>query len=186
MTFGDKIMIAIFRSAFAVVIVAALASGPTGAAAAAEEQRVRAFSTWQGQGQMLQTGPSEATFIGMLSGRLYIDTDQGPVDAGTMVCPVVVTVDLKTRTQKGVGRCTITGPQGNRVYMELTCTGVPLVGCAGDSKLTGGTGPFAHVTGGGHFVLRSGLHELAAKGDATVKDTATGITFWREFNYQIP
>jgi len=70
--------------------------------------------------------------------------------------------------------------------MELACAGVPLVGCAGDSKITGGTGPFTHVAGGGHFVLRSSLHELAAHGDATVKDTASGITFWRELSYQIP
>ena len=179
-------MSAFLRSAFAILAIATLADGLSERAAAAEEQHLRAFSPWQGQGQFLQTGPNEATFIGMLSGRLYIDTDEGPVDAGTMLCPVVVHIDLKNRTQKGTGECTITGPQGNRVYMELACTGVPLVGCAGDSKITGGTGPFAHVAGGGHFVLRSSLHELATHGDATVKDTASGITFWRELSYQIP
>ncbi len=174
------------RHSLRIAALAALASLPSFAMASAEEASMRVFSAWQGQGHILQTGPDLATYIGMISGRVFVDTDQGPVDAGEMVCPVVMKVNLKNKTQEGTGQCTMTGTKGNRVYMDLKCTGVPLVGCAGESTLTGGTGPFAQVTGGGHFVIRSSLHELAASSDTSVKDTTTGIIFWRDLHYKTP
>ena len=154
--------------------------------AAAEKRTLRAFSAWQAEGELLQTGPNEATFLATLAGRLYFDTDQGPVDAGAMVCPFVVRINLKNNTQAGSGSCAITGPKGNRAYLDLRCTGVPLVGCSGDSTLTGGTGPFEKVTGGGRFVVRSDLHELTTHPDAMIKDTFSGIIFWPALSYKIP
>jgi hypothetical protein len=156
------------------------------AASATEQETLRAFSAWQSRGQIVRTGPNEATYMGMLSGRFYIDTEQGPVDAGTIICPVVMRVNLKDNTQKGTGSCELTGPQGNKAYMELACAGVPLVGCAGESKLTGGTGRLANLSGSGHFIMRSSLHGLAVKPDTTLEDTITGIIFWRELHYTIP
>jgi len=180
-------MIASRGRALAIPLLAALATAfAIHAACAAEEETLRAFAAWQGEGHFVQTGTDEATFAGMLSGRLYIDTDQGPIDAGNLVCPVVVDIDLKTRTQAGSGKCTFTGREGNQAYMDLSCIGVPLVGCAGESKLTGGTGRFATVSGGGHFVIRSSLHELAGKSHGMVADKATGIIFWRALHYKIP
>lgn len=155
-------------------------------AATAEEQTVRAFSAWQAEGQLLQTGPNEATFLATLSGRLYFDADQGPVDAGAIICPFVVHINLKNNTQVGSGSCAVTGPNGNKAYLELRCTGVPLVGCSGDSTLSGGTGPFDKVTGGGRFVVRSNLHELTPHPDTTIKDVFSGIIFWPALSYKIP
>jgi len=155
-------------------------------ASAVEEQTIRAFSPFEAEGKVLATGPNEATYIGLLSGRLYIDTDQGPVDAGSMACPIVLHIKLKDRTEQGSGQCVITGPAGNRAYLDLSCTGVPLVGCSGASALTGGTGRFANATGGGTFVLRSSLHEFEAKADSTVAVKTSGIIFWRDLHYKIP
>ena len=164
-----------------------LGPGWMSGARAAEDQTVRAFSAFQGEGQVMRTGPQEATYIGLLSGRFYIDTAQGPVDAGSMTCPVVVHINLKDSTQQGSGQCIFTGREGNLAYMNLTCTGVPLVGCGGDSTLTGGVGRFAKVTGGGQFMIRSNLDDLTAKPDATtVKAKTSGIIFWRELHYKIP
>ena len=42
---------------------------------AVEEQIIRAFSACEAEGQVLTTGPNEATYVGLLSGRLYIDAD---------------------------------------------------------------------------------------------------------------
>jgi hypothetical protein len=80
-----------------------LCLGGTPGARAAEDQTVRAFSAFQGEGQIMRTGPQEATYIGVLSGRFYIDTEQGPVDAGSMTCPVVVHINLRDSTQRGNG-----------------------------------------------------------------------------------
>jgi hypothetical protein len=179
-------MIAKLRLSLRIATLAALASLLPAAMASAEEASMRVFSAWQGQGHVLQTGPDLATYIGMISGRVFVDTDQGPVDAGEMVCPIVVKVNLKSKTQEGTGQCTMTGTKGNRVYLDLKCTGVPLVGCAGESTLTGGTGPFAQVTGGGHFVIRSSEHELVGDPDASMKDTTSGIIFWRDLHYKTP
>ena len=179
-------MITAYRTIFGLAMLAVLAGILPRESFAAEDTSLRVFSAWQGQGHILQSGPQAATYIGVLSGRVYVDTEQGPIDSGEMVCPVIVRINLKDRSQQGSGQCTITGTQGNLVFMELNCTGVPLVGCAGDSTLTGGTGPFAQVTGGGHFVLRSSLTELASGPNATLKDTASGIIFWRDLHYKIP
>ena len=168
----------------AVLLLAGLCRLP--AATAAEEQSLRAFSTFQAQGQLTKTGENEVTYVGMLTGRFYIDTDQGPVDAGTMTCPVVVHMNLKKATQRGEGQCVFIGPRGNTAYMDLTCTGVPLVGCGGDSKFTGGTGPLAGISGGGSFVLRSNLQELRLSTGPSFQDTTAGIIFWRELHYKLP
>jgi hypothetical protein len=155
-------------------------------ATAGEEQSIQAFSAFEAEGQVLTTGPNEATYIGMLTGRLYIDTGQGPVDAGSIACPIVLHINLKGRTERGSGECALAGAAGNQAYFDLTCTGVPLVGCSGASTLNGGTGRFANATGGGAFVLRSSLHEFEAKADSTVTAKSTGIIFWRELHYKIP
>jgi hypothetical protein len=160
--------------------------GTTALARAGEEATIQAFSAWQGQGQVVQTSPGEATFVGFLSGPFYINTEQGPVDAGSMVCPAVVRINLKDRTQSGSGDCTLTGERGLKVFMVLNCKGVHLVGCTGDAKFTGGTGKFAGISGGGHFVIRSRMDDIISQADFTAKETANGIIFWRELHYKIP
>ena len=125
----------------------------------------------------MQTGPNEGTFIGVVTGRFDVDTDQRPVDAGDLTCPMVLIVNLDANTQKGTGRCVLATQGDDRIFMNMTCEGVPLVGCAGELVVTGGTGQFANATGGGHFVVRSSTHELT-KSNLTLSDFATGITFW--------
>ena len=60
----------------AAVLVIGLCRAP--GASAVEEQTIRAFSAFEAEGQVLTTGPNEATYVGLLSGQLHIDTDQGP------------------------------------------------------------------------------------------------------------
>src|SRR5262245_18481701 len=155
-------------------------------AAAAEEQTIRAFSTFQVKGELMKTGENDATYIGVLSGRFYIDTEQRPVDAGDMNCPVVVHINLKDSTERGNGQCVLTGPKGNKAYMDLACTGVPLVGCGGNSTLTGGTGPLTNISGGGHFMVRSRLLELTPSSSEAFNDKLTGIIFWDKLHYKVP
>jgi hypothetical protein len=155
-------------------------------AANAEEGTLRVFATWEADGSMVQTGAAEATLIGTMSGQVYVDTDHGPISAGEMACPMIVHQDLKNLTQTGEGQCTFKGPKGNLWFMKLTCVGVPLIGCVGDSTLTGGTGPFDKVSGGGRFVVRSNMLELAQQQNADPKSKVRGIIFWRELHYKTP
>jgi len=157
----------------------------TYSAMAGQEESYRAFSSWQGRGDVLRTGPNEATFIGVLTGRFDVDTDQGPVDAGDLTCPMVLIINFDENTQKGNGRCTLATQGDNRIFMNMSCDGVPLVGCAGESVVTGGTGQFANATGGGHFVVRSSTHVLT-KSNLTLSDFATGIMFWPKLQYKAP
>jgi hypothetical protein len=170
------------------IFAAAIAISLLGCGSArAEEGTIRAFATWQADGNLVQTGPAETTMIGTISGEIYVDTDQGPVDAGEMACPVVVHQDLKNLTQKGEGKCTFKGPKGNMWFMSISCSGVPLVGCSGESTLTGGTGPFDKVAGGGRFVIRSNMLELARQESSpAMAGKVKGIIFWSELHYKTP
>jgi hypothetical protein len=84
------------------------------AAHAAEEQTIKVFSAFRAQGQFMKTGDHEATFIGMIAGPVYIDTDQGPVDGGTISCPIVVHINLKDATQKARGNASSPAPRATR------------------------------------------------------------------------
>jgi hypothetical protein len=168
----------------AAVALLALAALPS--AQAGQEETLRAFSAWQSQGQMLRTGPNQAMFTGLVSGRFYVDTDNGPVDAGDLTCPVTIFAKLDDNSQRALGQCVLTDLKDNRLYLDLTCAGTALAGCEGESTVTGGTGQFEHATGGGHFVVRSSAHTFVIKGDGTLKDSGTGVIFWPKLHYKAP
>ena len=175
------------RTILTSLVVAALAGFlGMGAATAGTSETITAFSAWQGQGQVVQTGQKRATFVGSISGRVYVETDKGPIDAGNLVCPAMVVIDLDDGKQSGSAHCAITANDGARVFMDLTCEGVHLVGCDGNATMTGGTERFAAVTGGGKFILRSSLKNLAAQAQGSVTETGNGIIYWRELHYQLP
>src|SRR3546814_17618562 len=45
-----------------------------GSAAAAEEQTINAFSVWNGDGSVYESGPHLGTFVGSISGKLFVHT----------------------------------------------------------------------------------------------------------------
>lgn len=153
--------------------------------ALAEEESVKAFAAWQGRGQMYETGPEQATFVGAFSGMIFIETQKGPLDAGFMVCPAIVTLNLNDGTQEGKGRCTITGKEGARVYADIACSGVHMVGCDGEFTFTGGTEHFEGITGGGPITIRSGLQDVALTGGNAVHESAGGIIIWPKLTYKL-
>jgi hypothetical protein len=156
-----------------------------GAARAQDEQSIKAFAAWQGRGQIFETGPDRATFVGSFSGMIFIDTEKGPLDAGYMVCPAILDVNIKDGTQEGKGRCTISAKDGSRAYADLSCKGVHMVGCNGDFTFTGGTDRFAGLTGGGPVTIRSGVQDFAVGGGNTVQESAGGIIIWPKLTYKL-
>src|SRR5690606_8533315 len=99
----------------ATMFAAGLATGPSRPAPAAEEATIKAFSVWQGQGTVSQTGPNEATFVGAISGTVYVETEKGPVDSGQMICPAMIRINLEDGSQSGTGRCTLIGEDEARI-----------------------------------------------------------------------
>jgi hypothetical protein len=167
-------------------IVAAALLGVMPLRAMAEEpDAISAFMVWQGHGEVVETAPGEATFIGSLAGAVYVNTDEGPVEAGQMQCPAVVRIERDGK-QTGSGNCTMTAEDGARLYSALTCSGVHFVGCSGNTTLSGGTGRFEGASGEGAFTLRSNLHTLEPTSQGSAIETAHGIIFWPELHYRLP
>jgi hypothetical protein len=156
-----------------------------GAARAEDEQSIKAFAAWQGRGQMFETGPDRVTFVGSFTGMIFVETDKGPLDAGFMVCPAILDVNVKDGTQEGKGRCTISAKDGSRAYAEMSCKGVHLVGCDGQFTFTGGTDRFEGLTGGGPITIRSGLQDAALGAGNTVQESAGGIIIWPKLTYKL-
>lgn len=170
----------------AVLSVLAVAVALPRQAAAEEEATINVFSVVEGQGQTLQTGAKEATFIGTLAGTLYAETDKGPVEVGALRCPATIKVGTEDATQKGVGSCAITTKDGAQMFAEISCSGVYLVGCDGELKLTGGTDRYAGITGGGPITFRSGQRMIAVMSEGGTKERGTSILVARGLRYRIP
>jgi hypothetical protein len=154
--------------------------------ASAEEQTIKAFSAWQGRGQIFETGPERATFVGSFTGMVFVESDKGPLHAGYMTCPAIVDVNITDATQEAKGRCTITAEDGSRAYGEIACKGVHLVGCDGDFKFTAGTERFKGITGGGPVTIRSGLRDFAMGDGNIVHESAGGIIVWPKLTVKLP
>ena len=99
-------------------MLAALVLMPVGGHAD-EPQIINAFSVWQGQGHVVQSGPQKVAVVGAFGGPVYVETNEGPVEAGTIVCPAVIEIDLESAAQKGIGGCTFTADDGAQAYGEL-------------------------------------------------------------------
>jgi len=176
---SKKFLVAVIALCLSLVTVAATP------VRAEDEQTVKAFSSWQGRGQIFETGPNRMTFVGSFSGMIYIETQKGPLDAGYMICPAVVDVNSKDGTQEAKGRCTISAKDGARVYADISCKGVHMVGCEGEFKFTGGTDRFEGITGGGPVTVRSALQDIAVGGGNTVQESASGIIYWPKLTYKL-
>ncbi len=155
-------------------------------AARAAEETISAFSVWQGRGPILQTGEKQATFLGVFSGDVYVETDHGPLATGRMACPAVVEIDLSDGGQNATAHCTFQAEDGSIVYAALTCSGIHMLGCNGDFVITGGTGRFAGISGGGPSTIRGNFHQIEVRPGQPVEEAVTGIIYWPELRYTLP
>jgi hypothetical protein len=155
-------------------------------AMAGEDATVKAFAAWQGSGQLFATGAKELTFVGALSGTVYVETEKGPLESGRLACPAMVRIDIEDGSQNGTGRCTITAKDGAQIFGDVSCTGIRLVGCDGQFTLTGGTQRFEGISGGGPVTLRSEFGQVAGISDTSVRQDSGGIMFWPALHYTIP
>jgi hypothetical protein len=169
-----------------ILVAALLAVAVAWPAAAAEEATVKVFVAWRGLGNTFQSGPKQATFVGALAGPVYTDTEKGPIHTGTMICPAMVTIGAEDASQRGTGHCTFTQLDGAEIYADITCTGIYLVGCLGELKLTGGTKQFEGISGGGPVTIRSESRQISSVTAGVVKEEGTGILFVQKLRYKLP
>ncbi len=168
--------------ALALLVLSTFSSRP----ATAKEATVKAFSAWQGQGHLFETGPTELTFVGALTGTMYVETERGPLASGQMLCPATVTIRTDDGAQEAKGRCVITAKDGARVFAEISCAGFHLIGCDGDFTLRSGTGRFEGINGKGRLIIRGEFNELNPVSKVAAQEEATGILYLRELHYTIP
>jgi hypothetical protein len=171
--------------ASAAILAASLIVTPT---VAAQEQTINAHAAYIGEGKIYQTGENKGTFVGALIGQLYIESDKGPLNAGRIVCPGTMEIDLKNGKLTGGGRCTITARDGAQVFAAWSCRGVLMVGCKGKMMLTGGTGRTAGVSGGGPVTISStaSIMTKASSNDGAVERLGNGMLVLRGFKYKKP
>lgn len=154
-------------------------------AAAATDETIRAFSVWQTKGELTPGGEGDRVFNDIFTGLFYVDTQKGPVAAGDVSCKANVQIK-PDKTQKGSADCTITAKDGAQVFGRLSCSGVFLVGCSGKLVLTGGSGRFKGVTGGGTAIIRSEFADLWPQGNPPATDVKSGIIYFPALRYQLP
>ncbi len=169
------------------VVTFALFAAAAVPAVGGEDATVNAFASWWGQGRTFKTGTDEATFIGVLIGPMYVETEKGILKSGKITCPAVVDLGIEDASQQGKGRCIITAQDGAKIYAEITCSGVFMVGCNGELKLTGGTQRFSGISGGGKLTIRSDLQQFVKdeSGDSFQED-ATGSLNLTGLHYKLP
>ena len=153
----------------------------------AEEGTVKATSAWIGKGSFFQVKDKLSLFAGAFEGIMYVENQEGALDAAKIVCPGMVEIDLNDGKQSGEGRCVIMNKEREHIYARWQCAGTHLEGCAGPFTLLGGTGRFKDITGRGEFHIRSDIAEyvLNIPGDR-VEGTATGVAVWPALSYKLP
>jgi len=165
------------------VVAGVLAAAP---ADAQEAQTVNAFSVWQGKGAIVQTGAMQVSVTGAFAGPFFFETEEGPIEAGTIACPGIIDIDFSSGHQRGSGACSFTAHDGARAFGVWDCAGLHLIGCRGDFRLTGGTDRLQGISGSGTFLIRSRLHDIAKQPSGITTDNASGISIWRDLKVTMP
>ncbi len=155
-------------------------------ARAETQETIHAIVAWTGNGKSYEVGTDHAVFVGALEGPVYVQTDKGWVPAGTATCPMIVDVNTASAAQSAQGRCIVENPDGDMIYAEVTCRGVYRVGCDGTMTLTGGSGAFEGITGGGEVTVRSERRSVVESRNGTTEEDGVGIMVIEGLTYTVP
>lgn len=167
---------------FARALVGALCVAVAGPAFAQDDvQTFNAFAVVNANGTIVRSAEKQVVVAASLAGPLFIETDEGPQQAGRVSCALSSKIDQASRKTSASGGCTFTAGDGATAWGEWDCAGYELVGCRGTFKLTGGTARFAGATGESTLIWRPTVHELKKQLDGTTLDNASGIVLWRDF-----
>ncbi len=174
----------ILSMALATAIFAA-AGAPV--AFAGEKSTVKASAAWVAQGRIYQTGVNDALLVGAFGGVLYVESEEGKLDAVDMICPGMVDIELKSGNQEGSGHCAITDEDGDQVFATWTCDGPQLQGCNGTFTLTSGTGKFEGIKGESPLKARTAFTEIVVDlKSGAIAESGAGLLVLPELTYTLP
>lgn len=161
------------------LVLAVLAATP--ARAQVEPQIFNAFAVVVANGTIVRAAEKEFMVVGTIAGPFFIETEEGPVESGKVVCAASVRIDQATAKTGGGGACTFTAQDGAAAWGEWQCEGYMVVGCRGTLKLAGGNGRLAGITGEGTMIWRPNARELNPQLEGATLQNITGILLWRDF-----
>jgi len=166
-----------------ILSLATLAGLATAAPAFAQDepQVFNAFAVANANGTVVRSAEKQFVVAGTLTGPMFIETDEGPVDAGHVTCAASVNVDEATAKTSASGGCTFTANDGAQAWGEWQCAGYLLVGCRGKLTLKGGSDRFKGVSGEGTMIWRPSASEFKKQLDGSALQNASGIVIWRNF-----
>jgi len=150
-----------------------------------ETLAINAFAVVSASGTIMRAAEQQFMAVATLNGPFFVETDEGPIQAGNASCAASLRFDQANRRQTGSGVCTMTAIDGATAWGEWICEGYELLGCRGVFKLTGGTERFEGVAGEGALIWRPSAHELHKQLDGSVLDSASGILLWRDLKLQL-
>src|SRR5690349_1693938 len=107
----------------ALTLLSALLLPAGGALAQDEPQVFNAFAVAVASGTILKAGDKQLMVIGTLKGPMFVETDEGPVDAGSVVCGAAVKIDQAGGRQVGSGVCSFVAEDGATAWGEWECAG---------------------------------------------------------------
>lgn len=146
-----------------------------------EVQSFNAFAVVVANGTIVRAGEKQLVVAATMAGPMFVETDEGPQQAGRVGCALSSKIDQSNRKTSATGACTFTANDGATAWGEWDCAGYELVGCRGTFKLTGGTGRFEGASGESTLLWRPTAHEFKKQLDGMTLDNATGIVQWRDF-----
>ncbi len=100
---------------------------------------------------VVRAGEKRLFVAGTLDGPLFVETDEGPQQAGRRRLRRVFEDRPDQPHDQRHGCLHLHGDDGATAWGEWDCAGYELVGCRGTFKLTGGTGRFEGASGRARF-----------------------------------
>lgn len=126
-----------------------------------------------------------AKIAGTITGPLYIDSAGEQVESGSVSCKFTLSVNTSTSDETGAGTCKITFDDGAVVRANTSCKGTVGKSCAGDFRVTDGTGRFEGATGIGPVEFQTRSKSYRLDGEGNLNEIIFGIARWDDFTINL-
>ncbi len=103
---------------------------------------------WVFKGDVQEMGANRSVYSGMVDGVIFNDAGKGFLHKVRADCALMNDVDQGRANARGT--CVMTDPDGDKVFLEWTCSGT-MPACPGDERFVGGTGKYKGISGSTKF-----------------------------------